>query len=280
MVRLARTAPSIPWLTRSCSYELRHEVEASAVAECAGRLGDGLDEYVCYRAGSDQELEEYARAYESVEEEVGGELLHSMLPTSSWQHLTDDIAEAAGQAADGSVLVSLVFCPPGSLVFQDLERNFSYLNLRSGARWDLHFVGYESLAGKLIEAPSVLGVPLWRFDARRFLSTVVSVETRAPWRYSGDAELVSFMAYQGAPDLVDWQSFRSVSLDRSLGSMVEIMSDWRADRPELRDYAPGEVREDGFSVLQLSSALTKAAGVLAGGVVTNAAYELLKGLLR
>jgi hypothetical protein len=218
---------------------------------------------------------------------------------SAWTALLDHIQYRTAQSPDGSALVSLVLCPPSSLVFRDLAAGSAYLNLRSGSTWDLHLIGYTALESGTAR-PNVLGVPLWRFSAARFLDVVAHVQREhaavlaAPgpvpvrrWRYSGTADLVSVMAYRDLPGLIDWSSLRAVQLlgaqgqylDRSIGQITEIMSDWREDRGELRDMAPGELQQNAISVLDLRRALTLAANMIASGIIGNAAYELLTKLL-
>jgi hypothetical protein len=98
--------------------------------------------------------------------------------------------------------------------------------LRSGTAWDLHLIGYAAINTFGTMRPSVLGIPTWRFSAGRFLDVVAHIqrehaagiansdgaiaEGTAPWRYSGTADLVSFMAYRDLPGLIDWLSLRAV----------------------------------------------------------------------
>ena len=220
-----------------------------------------------------------------------------MVPTTAWERLLRKVEERCRHSADNSVLVSLVFCHPRSVVFRDLKAEYAYLDHRSGANWDLHFVGYDCRTRPVLP-PSVAGVPLWRFHADRFNAlrqdlqdahAAALAESDAPfdsvgWRYSGRPELVSFMAYHYFPEFIDWLSLRAVPLvdadggylDRSLSEVVEVMSDWRElDSDDLRDLAPGELPR-AVSAAPIGRALRVVAAAIASGVAGNAAYELIK----
>ncbi|YCK37217.1 hypothetical protein ACNF49_25145 [Actinomadura sp. ATCC 39365] len=264
------------------------------------RLAGLAQDFTCYQSASKRQLEAHRKAYRA-EIIRQMETHYDMAPMSSWSALIHRIKNRAKASADGSVLVSLVFCHPNSLVFRDLKESYTYLNLRSGTTWDLNFLGYHTSRIKLSTRPSILGVPQWRFDARDFIGLTAAVEerhrttltasckvqNRSPWQFSGTADLVSFMAYRDFPGLIDWPSLQSVTLldaqgayaDRSLAQIVEILCDWREDEPELRNLAPGEVHQTGVSVLGLRSALTASAAVIAGGIAGNTAYDLLKQII-
>jgi hypothetical protein len=220
-----------------------------------------------------------------------------MTPTTEWEKLLRKIEERCRRSADNSVLVSLVFCHPRSVVFRDLKAEYAYLDHRSGASWDLNFVGYDCRTRPVLP-PSVAGVPLWRFRADSFNAlrqklqdahAAALAESDAPfdavgWRYSGRPELVSFMAYHHYPEFIDWLSLRAVRLvdadgdylDRSLSEVVEVMSDWReVDNGDLRALAPGELPR-AVSAAPIGRALRAVAATIAGGVTGNAAYELIK----
>ncbi|GAA2588994.1 hypothetical protein SMC26_16600 [Actinomadura fulvescens] len=301
--RLSQTVAHRGWseLSRifaSCDDEL---VKYVAGMLTTGRFVDRLlQDFTCYRAAEERERREHREEWQRVTGSGRWEP-QGMLEERSWADLTLKVRSVVNSSDDGSALVSLVFCHPDSLVFRDLRRNYAYLNLRSGTSWDLHFAGYQLTGLRVSIAPSVLGVPQWRFNATEFWRVMVTLhdehaaalanldtaEGGSPWRFSGTADLVSFMAYRDLPGLIDWPSLRSVRLldaqgayiDKSLGQIVEVMSDWRDDDPEVRDFAPGEIRHDGISVLQLRPALIATAGVLTGGVASNTAYDLLKQLL-
>lgn len=254
-----------------------------------------IQDATCYRVVSKQEEADY-RFMRSV---TGWRALviEETNRYSAWNNFLFWIQRRAKESEDGSVLVSLILCQPNSLVIRDLKKANAYVNLRSGATWDLHLIGYETFRIR----PSVLGIPMWRFNAGRFLDVIAHIQHEyaakladsegvtpgKPWRYSGTADLVSFMAYRDFPGLIDWPSLRAIQLldaqgaylDRSIGQIVEIMSDWREDDPEIREYAPGELRQSAISVVDLHRALTAVAGMVTSGIIGNAAYELLKKLL-
>ncbi|HEV8558230.1 MAG TPA: hypothetical protein VGR06_17800 [Actinophytocola sp.] len=217
-------------------------------------------------------------------------------PAARWKSLLRVLRKRSRQSDDGSMLVSLAFCHPKSIVLKDLKAEYVYLNDRSGTRWDLHFVGYRQRDGQRHPA----GQPRWEFDAARFDETrrMVQDEHAAAlasaeipfesvgWRYSGRPELVSFMAYRDYPGLIDWLSLRSVRLvdangrylDRSLSEIVEVLSDWRDLDNDIRDLAPGEPPQI-VSAAPISQALRATAAALASGIAGNAAYELLKAAI-
>jgi hypothetical protein len=220
--------------------------------------------------------------------------------SSAWNALLGSIEQRTEESSDGSVLVTLVLCPPSSLVFRELKNTYAYVNLRSGNVWDLYMIGYTAINRYGATRPSVLGIPIWRFSAGRFLDVIAHIQQEhagaladsdnvtagKPWRYSGTADLVSFMAYQDSPTFIDWLSLRAVQLldakgtylDRNIGQIVEIMSDWREDGPEVREFAPGELQQTAISILDLRQALIAVAGMVISGVVGNAAYDLLRNL--
>jgi hypothetical protein len=215
-------------------------------------------------------------------------------PAAKWKSLLRVLRKRSRQSDDGSILVSLAFCHPKSIVLRDLKAEYVYLNDRSGTRWDLHFVGYRHRD----EQRHPTGKPRWDFDAARFdeirsfvqdnhatsLASAGMPDKSVGWRYSGRPELVSFMAYRDHPGLIDWLSLRSVRLvdangsylDRSLSEIVEVLSDWRdLDNDDIRDLAPGEPPQV-VSATPIAHALQATAAALASGIAGNAAYELLK----
>jgi hypothetical protein len=222
-----------------------------------------------------------------------------MVPTDDWDVLLEKISRRCKRSRDGSVLVSLSFCHPESVVFRDLKAEYIYLNHRSGIQWDLHFVGYNFHNKRLREkeAPSA-----WKFDAYQFDTIRKAIQIRhglalkkseniphkrSNWRYTGRPELVSFMAYRDYPDIVDWASLRSVQLvnangeytDQSLSEVVEVLSDWRdRDDDMLQKFAPGEFPTT-VSVSSIGKPLQAIGAVIAGGVAGNAAYELIKAAI-
>jgi hypothetical protein len=257
------------------------------------------DDFALVSRATESELTRHHEAYaEQQRRSMSVRLM--IVPTTAWERLLRTVRRRCGDSADGSVLVSLVFCHPRSVVFRDLKAEYTYLDQRSGANWDLNFVGYACSAGRALP-PSVAGVPLWRFHAVEFdalrqelqdahadaLARSEAPFDMAGWRYSGRPELVSFMAYRDHPELIDWLSLRAVRLvdadgdylDRSLSEVVEVLSDWRElDNDDLRDLAPGEPPR-AVSAAQIGRALRAVAAAIAGGVAGNAAYELIKAAI-
>ena len=197
-------------------------------------------------------------------------------------------------AQKSSALVSILFTQPQSVVYEDLRRNYAYLDVRSGLSWDLYIAGYERLP--------VLN--RWKFDHFGFNQIREHVEIKheaavassdslaigsSPWRFSGTADLVSFMAYPGEYGMqYDWLSLKALKLldangryiKYSLGEIVEELSDWReVDSPTLRELAPGEVPASLESALSLQPFMKASAATLFGGIAVNAAYDLIKKLM-
>lgn len=193
-----------------------------------------------------------------------------------------------------SVLVSILFTQPKSIVYEDLRRNYAYLDVRSGFSWDLYIAGYERLP--------ILN--RWSFDssgfnqirehvemkhAKAMASSALPMVSGSPWRFSGTADLVSFMAYPDEHGMHhDWLSLRALKLldangryiRYNLGEIVEELSDWQeADSPALRDLAPGEVASSPASALSLHPFMKVVATTLLGGLAVNASYDLIKKLL-
>ena len=258
-----------------------------------------IQDATCYRVVSRQEEAFCWSHYHRMS--VRAMILEGLEHAPAWEVLLKRIRESTDRSSDGSVMVSLVLCQPNSLVFRELKETYAYVDLRSGVAWDLHLIGYKAINRHGNMKPSVLGIPTWRFNAGRFLDVVAHIQYEhaaaladsedapagRPWRYSGTADLVSFMAYWDFPGLIDWPSLRAVQLldaqgaylDRSMGQIVEIMSDWSEDGPEVREFAPGELQQTAISVLDLRRALIAVAGMVTSGIVGNAAYDLLKKLL-
>ena len=289
----------------SCFSDLLNDADPDSLVppEIAAEIGPFLylmQDATCYRVVSQREAAHCWSHYDLMSNCML--VMEDLGFSSAWGTLLRTIRERTEESLDGSVLVSLVLCPPNSLVFRQLKETHAYVNLRSGNTWDLHLIGYMAINRFGTMRPSVLGIPTWRFSAGRFLDVIAHVQhehagaladsesaaTGKPWRYSGTADLISFMAYRDYPELIDWPSLRAIQLldaqgtylDRSIGQIVEIMSEWRADGPEVREFAPGELRQTAASVLDLRRALVAVAGMVTSGVVGNAAYDLLKNLLR
>lgn len=191
----------------------------------------------------------------------------------------------------GHRLVSVIFAHPGSAVWRDLSANRAFLDRRSGESWDLFFAGMSGYAPMSDEPDPVEVGRMPEGGAKWFNPSYFSRVEHAvadgharvvgggSWRYSGATDLVSFMVYGRRPD---WASLRSVRLDRdvplSLGEVTEGVRRWDEDRLDAR-LAPGEAGPPPVASATLPSAMTWTAGVVVGGSLGNAGYELLKRLL-
>ncbi len=141
--------------------------------------------------------------------------------------------------------------------------------------------------------------PFWRRQYPRFMNpgAFVSIEETVHrgqrdagcdqghlWRYSGETDLVSFMCYAREPD---WASLRSIRIEESmtgrpmsLGRITEGLTGWATD--DVDPYlAPGSVEpsSNGRYATSLGMALSWTATAVTGGVIGDAAYDLLKVLL-
>ena len=198
----------------------------------------------------------------------------------------------------GSRLISIVFANPGSGVWDDLVTNRAFLDERSGEKWDLFFAGLSAygpsepeatLLREFSEAPySLYHNPRhFRDIEQEVRAGIASASERGSdmqprWRYSGGTDLVSFMCYGQEPD---WLSVASaVDLDNGsslrLGVITEELADWN-EVQFASDLAPGNASGASFPASgRLAAALSWSASVVTGGTLGNAAYDLIKSLLR
>ena len=205
-------------------------------------------------------------------------------------------------------LVSIVFAEPASLVISDLEANRAFWDEMTGESWDLFFAGYYRWGShddahpvqvdprpRREEGP--LGWPQervpWQFSPRMFRQFLGEVEEsisctrpRPNWRFSGTADLISFMVYGGAPD---WASLRAVDLcgttapqagQYPLSRVVEGLRRWQDEDPEPL-YAPGEAPRLGPLIPRaaLRQVLLWSALAAADGIIGNRADDVLSHLL-
>lgn len=180
-------------------------------------------------------------------------------------------------------LVTVVFARPGSVLTRELSSGFAYVDDRSGPAWHLYLAGHQIAAdGTLTFDPAAFSA------LRQAVTREIESSTGVRWRYSGGVELVSVMTYPSPGRRsahIDWASVRCVRLTGSNGEyrelgfdeVVELMSDWEDDPPGLRPLAPGE-HPGAMPIGSLVPALTWTAGAVAGGVLGNAASDLLKSL--
>ncbi|WP_158854959.1 hypothetical protein [Saccharothrix deserti] len=274
-----------------------------------------LHDFALVREASSEELRRYRVNYTPDKDRdhmsrrelylYRGHALNAMLGAHEWRSVLRAVAERCNQSAESGTLVSLVFCNPASIVLRDLKTEYAYFQERSEDAWDLHFVGYRCQK-KWSLRPSRIGIPMWRFDGKKFNEVRMIVQSehrkyaedspfsRSGWTYSGRPEIVSFMAYGRYDEEfneprahIDWPSLRAVPLvdangsyiDYSLGEVVEAMSDWRErDGEVLRHLAPGEL-PIAASTLSIEGALKAVASALAIGITGNAAYELIKKVI-
>jgi len=217
----------------------------------------------------------------------------------------DDIlkrAPAWGKASEpfGQRLISIVFARPSSPVWRDLETNRAFLDLRSGDAWDLFFAGMSAFGAE--EGGAIpIADPNWHGGYTRYLNprafreieeTIYWGQQRIAeradhefevWRYSGETDLVSFMCYAREPD---WLSLRSVRIEESptgrpisLGQITEGLTRWSSGDADER-FAPGRAAKgaDRAHAPSLDKALSWAALTVAGGVLGNSVYDLIKAL--
>lgn len=195
-------------------------------------------------------------------------------------------------------LVSIVFAEPASLVISDLETNRAFWDEMTGESWDLFFAGYYQYGSHGDARPVQVGrrprrEGAWQFSPRRFRQflnevehSIADAQPRPSWRFSGTADLVSFMVYGGDPD---WASLHAVDLcgttapqagRHPLGQVVEGLRRWQDEDPD-PSYAPGEAPELGTFIPRaaLRQALLWSALAAAAGIIGNRADDILSHLL-
>lgn len=193
-------------------------------------------------------------------------------------------------------LVSIVFAHPAALVLTGLESNRAFWDEETGTSWDLFFAGYYSYGSHGDEYPIDLGPSRggegrWTFSPRRFTRFADEVElaTRRahvdpPWRFGGDADLLSLMVYGGAPD---WASLRAVGLhlnvatdgSKTLGAAVEGLRRWQSEEPDL-SFAPGESPLGSTApISSLATVLAWSASAVGAGIIGIRADAILGHLL-
>jgi hypothetical protein len=104
-----------------------------------------------------------------------------------------------------------------------------------------------------------------RGDTDRFAQKV-------PWRWSGGADLVNFMVYNGQ---ADWVSLAAVPLNVPLTVLTESLVGWQADDFDPPDFAGGGAQYTGGQ-LPFAAGLRWAATAVGGGVLANFVWDLLK----
>jgi hypothetical protein len=196
-------------------------------------------------------------------------------------------------------VVSVVFANPGSSVWRDLQTNRAFLDERTGDHWDLFFAGLSAFASVEDDA-QIIGAYYTRSDFPAFYNPRAFSEIEQwvaqghrsalareqpkprPWTYKGGTHVVSFMAYAGDPD---WLSLKSIPLYTQKGEpltlvhVTEGLAKWKEDRVDPY-LAPGEgLSNVAVQTAWLTAALGWTASAAAGGVLGNAAYELVRKLL-
>lgn len=135
----------------------------------------------------------------------------------------------------GERLVSILFALPTAFVMNDLGQNRAYYDLATGDAWDLFVAGYYAYGSEgdpdEFDLRTATETP-WAFSPHRFLRFRREVEraSEGSWRFSGEADLVSFMCYRSQPD---WETLRAVNLrtgQTSLGEVVEGLRLWQTTR--------------------------------------------------
>lgn len=214
-----------------------------------------------------------------------------MIPAPDFESVTTRVGLFGADRPMMDRLVSIVFADPASLVIKDLSVNRALWDEATGDAWDLFFAGYFAYGGEwydpdaksIDQDPQRIGA--WMFSPRQFHHLAEDVATRSgTWRFSGGADLISFMAYGTEPD---WASLRGVNLldgrssdaGSSVGQVVEGLRRWQEEEPDSR-FAPGmSPLGDFHSAKVLHSALVWTAAAVTGGVLGNRADDLFVQLL-
>lgn len=184
----------------------------------------------------------------------------------------------------GERLVSILFALPTAFVMDDLGQNRAYYDVATCDAWDLFVAGYYAFGSEGDPDQFDLRTPTeqpWAFSPNRFLRFQREVEQASEkrWRFSGEADLVSFMSYQSQPD---WETLRAVNLrtgQTSLGEVVEGLRLWRSDEVDER-FAPGTTGLMDFRPASfLVPALAWSASAVAAEVLGDKAAALVQHLM-
>lgn len=227
-----------------------------------------------------------------------------MLPAPDLKAIRARMQYGAGTSPLRERLVSIVFASPQSLVFKDIRENYVLWNAETGEHWDLYFAGYYAYAGQNYDPAGYKvfgqahGHADWWFSPRKFRELLDEVQRAhaearvtadfeyAPYRFSGRADLVSVMEYEGE---FDWPSLKAATLtdthgnylpSMSTGEIVERFRRWRSEDDEVSlKHFPGQVPLGSrTSVHNLTEPLQWTALAASAGVLGNAAFELLRRL--
>lgn len=188
-------------------------------------------------------------------------------------------------------VLAILFGFPGSSAFRSLDERGEYLNIRSGATWDLFFAGYYRSDDRRLEhelQSQSVGHGFardWYFNAMAFdmLRSHVERESQGLWSYSGGTDLVLINVWlppSGDPT-IDWDSVQFGCLsDREEGTSTltlpqaieRISRDLQANTED-PNYgvaavtSPESAREDGLGTKVMIGAL--------GGIAAAFGKDLL-----
>lgn len=239
-----------------------------------------------------------------------------MLPAVSFQDILDRrdpfstygtrALESRGigrKRASGTRLVSVVFAPPDSPIWEELRNNRAFLDYRSGQKWDLFFPGMSAFAPMDDESsPVPILDPTWNhefgrhFNPKYFYAVLDEIARQQhasarsnglkPWLYSGGTELISFLVINRQPD---WGTFHALRIDESKGhsytlsEVTELLTDWREiglDEDLRQQVGAIEGQQFERSRTALLAALKWSATAAGAGTLGNAAFQLLRELTK
>lgn len=221
-----------------------------------------------------------------------------MWPTTS----LDEVFDRARRSADleqplGERLVSLVFAPPTSPIWPELRASMAYLDAQTGDAWDLFIAGVPSVTKTDLGSAYGNRPFPWlshfqpaafrrmtdevHMHHRRALS-MRGLEERYAWRHSGGTDVVSLMAYRGRPD---WLSLTAARLDDpmappiTLAELAARQTPWEQGVTD-PEFSPGRPPQGPRLKEDLGRLLASSGRVIGAGMMGNAAYDLVKALLK
>jgi hypothetical protein len=184
-------------------------------------------------------------------------------------------------------------------VWQDLQANRAFLDVRTGNDWDLFFAGLSAFKASDRDAIAIdpsrrkrdfpayhnphafTSIERWVTGGHR-AALAADRSEKEPWSYQGGTDVLSFMTYGRDPD---WLSLKAAPLYTAEGEplrlvhVAEGLAQWKTDNVDSH-LAPGEALGSvNIQTGWLTAALGWTATAAAGGVLGNAAYELVRKLL-
>ena len=142
-------------------------------------------------------------------EEEGGEEIRMMRPGGP---SSAGLSAAAADAPPLTIALALLFAQPHSAAIRQFAASHTYLDLASGADWDLFFPGYYEASEERtlgdIDVPTQKSDWWFSPQAFRIVCQRLNKFSKGAWRYSGGAELLVVATTVSAtvPPKIDWET--------------------------------------------------------------------------